>query len=58
LGFRHTHRSKDGTDNCSRGANEAKRSAELPTTPFFRELQADKERSKEKYFVTFDDALE
>ena len=37
------------------------RSASLPTAPFFRELRADKERSKEtpmkKHFVTFDSEL-
>lgn len=37
------------------------RSADLPTAPFFRELWADKERSKEtpnkKYLVTFGSEL-
>ena len=37
------------------------RSADLPTAPFFRELRADKERSKEtpmkKHLVTFDGEL-
>ena len=39
-------RSKDGTDNRSRRTDGVKRSADLPTAPFFRELWADKERSK------------
>jgi|GEM_PF-6794939 len=36
------------------------RSADLPTAPFFRELRAEKERSKEaliKHLVTFDSEL-
>jgi|SRR3712207_1809297 len=40
-------RCKDGMDNRSRRTDRVKRSANLPTAPFFRELRADKERSKE-----------
>ena len=47
LGFLHTPRSKDGTNNHSRRTDRVKRSADLPAAPFFRELGADKERSKE-----------
>ena len=47
LGFLHAPRSKDGTDNHSRRTDGIMRSADLPTAPFFRELRADKERSKE-----------
>ena len=35
------------TDNRSRRTNKVKRSADLPTATFFRELRADKESSKE-----------
>ena len=34
-------------DNRSRRTDNVMRSADLPTAPFFRELRADKERSKE-----------
>ena len=61
MGFLHAPRCKDGTDNCSRRTDEVNRSADLPTAPFFRELRADKERSKENpdgnLFVTFNSEL-
>ena len=41
------HLGKDGTDNHSRRTDCVMRSANLPTAPFFRELRAEKERSKE-----------
>ena len=41
-------RSKDGTSNRSRRTDRVKRSADLPTTPFFHELWADKAPKNEK----------
>ena len=45
-------RSKDGTSNRSRRTDRVKRSADLPTAPFFRELWADKAPKNEetRYF--------
>ncbi|MCE2615833.1 hypothetical protein [Phocaeicola oris] len=40
-------RCKNGANNHSRRIDGVKRSANLPTAPFLRELRADKERSKE-----------
>ena len=46
-------RSKDGTSNRSRRTDRVKRSADLPTAPFFREQRkGGKERSKETTMKT------
>lgn len=47
MGFLHTLRSKDGTDNHSRRTARVKRSADLLTAPFSHEYRVDKEKSKE-----------
>ncbi len=47
LGFPHSPRSKDGTDKRSRQTDRVMQLADLPTAPFFREIRADKESSKE-----------
>ena len=41
------HSTLPDEENCSRKTDGVKRSADLPTAPFFREHRADKERSKE-----------
>ena len=47
IGFSPAPRNKDGTNNHSRRTDGVMRSANLPTAPFFRELRADKKRSKD-----------
>lgn len=53
-----THPEVKRTDNRSRRTDRVRWSTDLPTTPFFRELRAEEERSKEipikKHLITFD----
>ena len=44
--FLHSPRCKDGTDNRSRRTDGVKRSADLPTAPFFREPKRIKKGAK------------